>query len=96
MSEATSFFNRSHLIQGAQALATVFGMLGTIFIGLDRLGAGRVSPSTLVWIGMSVILSGVAVVASRRLRSGAAPFATGVVLGLLYLGVGWFLARTGG
>jgi len=49
MDRATAFFNRSHLVQGAQILATIFCLLGTIFIGLDRIGIGSVRPTTFTW-----------------------------------------------
>jgi hypothetical protein len=95
MNQATTFFNRSHLIQGAQILAMAFCMLGTIFIGLDMIGIGSVRPTTFAWIGVGTVLSVFAALASRRARTGAAPLLLGVSIGLLYLGVAWLLAKVG-
>jgi protein-S-isoprenylcysteine O-methyltransferase Ste14 len=96
MDRATAFFKRSHLVQGAQTLATIFCILGTIFIGLDMIGIGSVRPATFTWIGVGAALSAFAALASRRARSGAVPLLIGVSIGLLYLGVTWILAKAGG
>jgi len=96
MDRATAFFNRSHLVQGAQILATIFCILGTIFIGLDMIGIGSVRPPIFTWIGVGVALSAFAALASRRARLGAVPLLTGVSIGLLYLGVTWIFAKAGG
>jgi hypothetical protein len=96
MDRATAFFNRSHLVQGAQILATIFCLLGTIFIGLDRIGIGSVRPTTFTWIGVGAALSAFAALASRRARLGAVPLLVGVAIGLLYLGVASLLAKAGG
>jgi hypothetical protein len=93
MNRATAFFNRSHLVQGAQILATIFCMLGTIFISLDRFGIGSVRSTTFTWIGVGAALSAFAALTSRRARTGAAPLFLGVSIGLLYLGVAWLSAK---
>jgi protein-S-isoprenylcysteine O-methyltransferase Ste14 len=96
MDRATAFFNRSHLVQGAQTLATIFCILGTIFIGLDMIGIGSVRPTTFTWLGVGVALSAFAALVSRRARLGAVPLLVGVSIGLLYLGVTWLLAKARG
>jgi hypothetical protein len=96
MNRATAFFNRSHLVQGAQTLATIFCMLGTIFIGLDRIGNGSVRPTTFTWIGVGAALSVFSALASRRARLGAVPIFVGIAIGLLYLGVARLLAKASG
>jgi hypothetical protein len=96
MDRATAFFNRSHLVQGAQTLATIFCMLGTIFIGLDMIGVGFVRPTTFTWICVGAALCAFAALASRRVRLGAVPLLVGVAIGILYLGVTWFLVKAGG
>jgi hypothetical protein len=92
----TSFFNRTHFVQGSQLLATTLCMLGVIFAGLDWRGMGFVRPATFVWLVMGFLLSAVAAIASRRARSAVTSFASGITIGLLFLGVTWVLARTGG
>jgi hypothetical protein len=96
MDRARSFFNRVHLIQGLQTLATIFCMLGTIFIGLDRIGIGSVRPSTFTWIGVGAALSAFTTLTSHRVRLGAVPILAGAAIGLLYLCVTWFFAKAGG
>ena len=91
-----TFFNRPHFVQGAQSLSTIFGMLGIIFVGLDRRGLGFIRPSTLTWLGAGILLAALAAVVSHRVRSGVAPILAGSAMGLLYLGTTWLLARTGG
>jgi hypothetical protein len=91
-----SFFNRAHLVEGAQLLACVFAMLGVIFIGIDWLGGRNFRPSTFVWPVVGILLCVLVAAVSRSSRSAMFPFATGGALGLLYLGVTWLLARTGG
>ena len=95
-SGTATFFNRPHFVQGAQSLATVLCMLGTIFVGLDRRGLGFIRPTTLTWLGAGMLLSALAAVVSHRVRSGVTPIFVGCALGLLYLGTTWLLARTGG
>jgi hypothetical protein len=96
MNRATIFFNRLHLIQGAQVLATIFSILGTIFIGLDRIGTGLVRSTTLTWIDAAAALSAFAALASRRARSGAMPLLVGIAIGPLFLAVTWLLAKAHG
>jgi hypothetical protein len=91
--QSAMFFNRPHLIQGAQVLATVFCMFGVVFAGLDRLNIGFVKTSTLWWIFVGLGLSLLAGILSRRINSGTAPFLAGAALGLLYLAVTWLIAR---
>jgi multisubunit Na+/H+ antiporter MnhG subunit len=95
-SSRKAFFNRAHLVQGAQSLATIFCMLGVIFLGLDRRGLGFIRPTTLAWLGTCVLLSILAAVGSNRAQSGVTPLVSGGVIGLLYLGITWLLTRTGG
>ena len=96
MNRATAFFNRSHFVQGVQTLATIFSMLGTIFIGLDRIGIGSVRSTTFTWIGVGAALSAFAALTSRRARLGVVPLLVGIAIGLLYLGVTSLLAKAGG
>jgi hypothetical protein len=96
MKRATAFFNRPHLIQGAQTLAMIFCMLGTFFIGIDRIGIGAVRPTTYTWLSVGAALSAFAALASRRARSGAVPLLVGIAIGLLSLGVTWLLTKAGG
>ena len=95
-SRTTTFFSRSHLVQGTQALATTFCMIGVIFAGLDRRGLGLIRPTTLVWLGTGVLLSALAALVSRRARLGLKSLVSGSLIGFLYLGVTWLLERTGG
>ena len=95
-SRTATFFNRPHFVQGAQSLASILCMLGIIFVGLDRRGLGFIRPATLIWLGAAVSLSALAAVVSHRVRSGVTPIMAGGVMGLLYLGTTWLLARTGG
>ena len=95
-SRTTPFFNRPHLVQGAQLVAMALGMLGVIFLGLDRRGLGFIRHTTFVWLGAGVLLSALAAAISHRARSGVTPLVSGGVLGLLFLGTTWLLARTGG
>jgi hypothetical protein len=95
-SRTATFFNRPHFVQGAQSVATIFCMLGIIFVGLDRRGLGFIRPITLTWLGAGILLSAFAAVVSHRVRSGVTPVLAGGAMGLLYLGTTWLLARTGG
>jgi len=65
-----TFFNRPHVVQGTQSLATILCMLGIIFVGLDRRGLGFIRPTTLTWLGTGILLSALAAVVSHRVRSG--------------------------
>jgi alpha-beta hydrolase superfamily lysophospholipase len=91
-----AFFNRPHFVQGAQLLATTLCMLGVIFAGLDWRGMGVVRPAAFIWLGAGFLLSVVAAIVSRRALPGMTALASGVAMGVMFLGVTWFLARTGG
>ena len=85
--DTITFFNRVHLVQGAQILATILCMLGVIFVGADELRMGFVRPLTFTWLAAGSALSALAAVVSRRIRLGAVPLMSGLAIGLLYLAV---------
>lgn len=93
---AATFFNRAHLVQGGQILASIFCMLGVTFLGLDRRSLGFIQPTTIIWLGAGVLLAAVVAIVSGRARSGLAPLVSGGIMGLLFLGSTWLLAKTGG
>jgi len=88
------FFNRLHLVQGAQVLANVLCMLGVIFAGLDQLHLGRVRPLSLLWSGAALCLSGLTWALVRRLRAALAPLAAGAGVGIFFLVIVWVLSRS--
>lgn len=77
-------------------LASILCMLGVIFIGLDWRGLGFVRTATFVWFGAGLLLSVAAAIGARRVRRALLSLVSGVAIGLLFLAVTWFLARTGG
>jgi hypothetical protein len=85
----SSFFNRSHAIQGFQLLAAVFWLFAFTFPVLDLIRVGHVRPITAVWGLTAAALSGAATVLSRRIRSGILPVAAGVAMSAGYLGIAW-------
>src|SRR5882757_6254138 len=87
------FFNRPHAVQGMQLLAMVFCLLGVIFAGIDALGTGHIRSSTPSWSSAAIVLSTIAGILARNVRSGVRPLLTGLAVGLLYLGAVWLWQR---
>ena len=91
-SRKTPFFNSTHALKGADALATIFCFFAVTFATLDYVRFSQVRAVTFSWAVVAVALLVLIYLLSRRATSVIKPLIWGLAMSAVFLGVGW-LAR---